>query len=228
MHKNCFISYSNILEDLHQVIPQVPLTQEVREGLQRLEDEDKSIVQDLFSHLESLLCFLKRTNEEADKSLIQYTKEWLSKLPVPFPLELLPEPKADIKLKHVAALYERLEDILARKTIRRLKEIYTKPLPREAKQHLLKVLQWKILNPIQTAELALRRFAYRYLCSGKTPPSPRDPLAQYLSCQSLWPIATFKEEGSVEHMVRSIFPDNIKVEHTVEAAKALQELTKVR
>ena len=227
-----FHSYSNILEDLHQVIPQEPLTQGVREGLQRLEDEDKSKVQDLFSYLESLLCFLKRTNEEGEKSLIQYTKEWLSKLPVPFPLELLPEPRADIKLKHVAALYENVEDILAQTATTRLKEIYRKPLPRGAKEQLYKVLKRKMLNSVETVEAALRRFAYRYLCSGKTAPSPGEPLSQYLLCQSLWPIAMFKEEvavkESVEHMVRPIFPDEIKVEHTVEAAKALQELTKVR
>ena len=190
--KELFHSSAKILEKIHEICPQSEsLPEDIRKGLHSLNEKRKQDAKNLLQHIEVVIYLLNMksiSSEEARvMTLEKFAETWKTKLPSPFPSALLPEPKASIKLTHIAALYEALEDLLADGTIKGLPSQFRKQLTDEtiglvdslvdSRNGLIKLKQFLT---------ALRRFVFRYLSAEKFLPEPHTSLRSCLSEPSLW------------------------------------------
>ena len=102
--------------------------------------------------------------EVKEMTIEKFADRWKSKLPSPFPVELLPEPRDSIKLTHIAALYEALEDLLADGTIGGLPRQFREELTDETKKSIDDLVESGTGSiKLQQLLTALRRFVFRYL-----------------------------------------------------------------
>ena len=190
--KELFHSSAKVLTKIRELCPQSPsLPDDIGQGLQNLKENRMQDARNLLQHIEIVIYLLNMKSIPAenvqDITLEKFAEEWKSKLPSPFPVNLLPEPKASIQLTHIAALYEALEDLLADGTIEGLPRAFRKKLSEEAK------ISVKSLVDSRTGSLklkqfltALRRFVFRYLSAEKFFPEPHESLRSYLREPSLW------------------------------------------
>ena len=190
--KELFHSSAKILEKIHEVCPQNrSLPEEIRKGIHSLTERGKQDARNLLQHIEVVIYLLSiksiSSEEAREMTLEKFTDTWKVKLPSPFPAELLPEPKASIKITHIAALYEALEDLLADGTIEGLPRQFRRRLTDETKE-LVDSLVDRRNGKIKVRQFltALRRFVFRYLSAEKFLPEPHTPLRSCLSEPSLW------------------------------------------
>ena len=234
--RELFHSCRGILDELQELIPQQPLTDVFRSGLFRQSERSLESVQDLLEHMEIVLCLLKRHQVgKPEEALTDFTDRWLcgSK---PFPKASLPQPHSAIQLKHVVALYEFLEDMLAESAAKRVHDVYRGAVPKEIIEEMAKasIVSGKTesdrssLNAITTA---LRRFIFRYLSSEEMRPEPGDSLVDPMLEPSLWPIDMFKSsESSKKELSKFIsvaFPENLTIAHTFQVLCFYQDRLKV-
>ena len=189
--KELFHSSAKILEKIREVCPQnSSLPEEIRQGLHSLK-ERKQDARNLLQHIEMVIYLLSikliSSEEAREMTLVLFAETWKAKLPSPFPSDLLPEPKSSIKLAHIAALYEALEDLLADGTVEGLPGQFRKQLTEETIK-LVDGLVDSRNGSIKRKQFltALRRFVFRYLSADKFLPEPHEPLRSYLSEPSLW------------------------------------------
>ena len=168
--KELFHSCGSLLTEIRSLVKQSPtLPEGARKSLANLKEHGRiKEVQDLLQQIEVLIYLLKRKLKHfnVDMALEELAEEWSSILPSPFPVKLLPEPRDAIKIKHVAALYEALEDVLADSAVDGLADQFRKQLPGEVKKIIGDMGEKKTdqLRP-QNFLKALRRFVFRYLSS---------------------------------------------------------------
>jgi hypothetical protein len=127
-------------------------------------------------------------------------KKWSLMLPSPFPVELLPEPgrshqtkhvtgpQSSLRVKHLLALYEALEDVLADGAIEGLTPKFKEKLPEELEKILASPGErFPQLEP-QNFLKVLRRFVFRYLSleAIKYWPEESTTLQSCLNDPSLW------------------------------------------
>ena len=220
--KELFHSSTKILEKIHEVCPQShPLPDEIRQGIRSLKERRKQDARNLLQHIEIVIYLLNiksiSSEEAREVSLENFTELWKPKLPSPFPADLLPEPKASIKLTHIAALYEALEDLLADGTIEGLPSQFRKELTEETKG-LVDSLVDSRNGSIKVKQFlaALRRFVFRYLSAEKFLPEPHTPLQSCLSEPSLW--SPDQAPGS------DVIPREITLENIYAVITHLQEV----
>ena len=187
-----FHSSAKILEKIREVCPQnSSLPEGMRQGLHSLKERRKQDARKLLQHIEIVIYLLSIESiswEEArEMTLEKFAETWKAKLPSPFPSDLLPEPKSSIKLTHISALYEALEELLADGTVEGLPGQFRKELTEETTK-LVDGLVDSRNGSIKLSQFltALRRFVFRYLSADKFLPEPHAPLWSYLSEPSLW------------------------------------------
>ncbi|CAB4010650.1 E3 ubiquitin- ligase RNF213, partial [Paramuricea clavata] len=165
--KELFHSCGPLLTEIRSIVRQNPsLPEEVRKGLSNLKERRIKEAQDLLQHIEVLMYLLKRKlkNFNVNMTLEELAEKWSPMLPSPFPVNLLPQPRSSIKIEHVAALYEALEDILADGAIEGLADRFRDDLPVTMEKSVSAMLDKEIdqLKPHNFLK-ALRRFVFRYL-----------------------------------------------------------------
>ena len=234
--RELFHSCRGILDELQELIPQQPLTDVFRSGLIRQSENSLESVQDLLEHMEIVLCLLKRHQVgKPEEPLTDFTDKWLCGSR-PFPKASLPQPHSAIQLKHVVALYEFLEDMLAESAAKRVHDVYRGAVPKEITEEMAKasIVSSKTesdrsaLNGLTTA---LRRFIFRYLSSEEMRPEPGDSLVERMLEPSLWPIDMFKssESSKVESskFISAAFPESLTIAHTFQVLCFYQDRLKV-
>ena len=230
--KELFHTCSNILNDLQQIIPQTCLTGDIKKGLCSLKERNLGSIQVLLEHLEIVLFLLKRTGGNQEESLTEFTDRWLSNSR-PFPKLLLPEPRPASRLKHVVALYECLEDILAESSADSVPDMYREPLLEDVKDQMTQMVT-PVSSPGKSEEIlsldaiitALCRFMFRYLSSEDMRPDPgKEDLAESMMEPSLWPMGSFKEE--TQQQVRRFIPSSLTIGHVHSVFSFYQEHFKV-
>jgi hypothetical protein len=224
--KELFHSCGPLLTEIRSLARQsVCLPDEIRKGLSNLKERRIKEAQDLLQHMEVLIYLLKRKlkNFNVDMTLEELAEKWSPMLPSPFPVKLLPEPRSSIKIKHVAALYEALEDILADGAINGLDDKFRDQLPGKVKD-TVRIMVEKEIDQLKPHNLlkALRRFVFRYLSSETERYWPEEN-ARLQSCL---------EEPSLWSPLQPPNPDEIPQEITLEyiysIVKYLEEVEKVR
>ena len=234
--RELFHSCRGILDELQELIPQQPLTDVFRSGLIRQSEHSLESVQDLLEHMEIVLCLIKRHQVgKPEEPLTDFTDKWLCGSR-PFPKASLPQPHSLIQLKHVVALYEFLEDMLAESAAKRVHDVYRGVIPKEITEEMAKASivcgkaesDRSSLNAITTA---LRRFIFRYLSSEEMRPEPGDDLVERMLEPSLWPIDMFKSSESskieLSKFISAAFPENLTIAHTFQVLCFYQDRLKV-
>ncbi|XP_028413793.1 uncharacterized protein LOC114536639 [Dendronephthya gigantea] len=190
--KELFHSCGPLLTEIRsQVTQSSKLPEDVRKGVSNLKEERIREAQDLLQHIEVLIFLLKRKLKKfnEDMTLEELAEKWSPLLPSPFPVKLLPKPRSSIKIKHVAALYEALEDVLADGAIEGLAEKFRDELPDEMKETIKALVGGEVeqFKP-QNFLTAVRRFVFRYLSSETERywPDEHNSLQSSLKEPSLW------------------------------------------
>ena len=219
--RELFHACKGILDELERIVPQQPLTLDVRAGLRSLKERSLKGVQDLLEHMEIVLCLLKKHQfGEPSEPLIDFTDRWLAESR-PFPTSLLPEPRRAVLLKHVVSLYEFLEDMLADSATEGVHDMYREDLPSDIRDLMSNVACNNCTAgsdhiPLSSITTALRRFIFRYLSSEEMRPDPGLSLLEHMVEQSLWPIRTERKAFSEEHWkeeIKSVFPEVLTLGH---------------
>ena len=220
--KELFHSCGPLLTEIRSLVRQSPsLPEEVLKGLSSLKERRIKKAQDLLEHIEVLIFLLKRKLKDfnVDMTLEELAEKWSEMLPSPFPVNLLPEPRSSIKIKHVAALYEALEDILADGAIEGLADKFRDVLPGDMKE-TVSAMVYKEIDQLKPHNFlkALRRFVFRYLSSeteGYWPEESRS-LQSCLKEPSLWfPLKPPKLDE---------IPQDLTLEHIHSIVKGLEEV----
>ena len=220
--KELFHSCGPLLTEIRSLVTQKPsLPEEVRKGLFDLKERRIKSAQDLLQHIEVLIYLLKRKLKDfnMDMTLQELVEEWSSILPSPFPVNLLPQPRSSIKIKHVAALYEALEDVLADGAIEGLADKFREELPGGMKDTVRAMVEETDQLKPQNFLKALRRFMFRYLSSETERYWPKEntALKSCLSEVSLWfPL----QPPNLDEI-----PQDIALKYTHSIVKYLEELS---
>lgn len=190
-----FHTCANVLNELGATVRQEPLTENLKSALDRLKSESLKTAQDLLEHMEVVICLLKATGAPDDTlPLEDYTDRWLSSSR-PFPKALLPEPSKEFQLRHVVALYEGLEDLLAESAADTIHDDYRCSLPDELKMiaECKNAIEESAVRAVVTA---IRRFIFRYLLCDKFHLDPVQNASRYFEDSSLWPMESGGKERS--------------------------------
>ena len=223
--KELFHSCGPLLTEIRSLVTQsASLPEEVRKGLSTLKERRIKEAQDLLQHIEVLIFLIrpKLKNFDVNMTLEELVEKWLSILPSPFPVALLPQPRSSIKIKHIAALYEALEDVLADGAIEGLADRFSRKLPIDMTEKLDALVQKGIeqFKP-QNLLIALRRFVFRYLSSETERywPEESTALQSCLKEPSLW--------SPLQPPNLHEIPEEISLENIHSVVKYLKELDKV-
>ena len=190
--KELFHSSAKMLTKVNELCPQSQsLPDEIRQGLHSLNDRRRQDARNLLQHIEVIIYVLSMKSVASEKvkemTLENFAEEWKSKLPSPFPVNLLPEPKGSIRLTHIAVLYEALEDLLADGRIEGLPRRFRKEMTEETKGSLNTLVDNRNGSlKLKQFLTALRRFVFRYLSAEKFFPEPHESLRSCLREPSLW------------------------------------------
>ncbi|XP_028396106.1 uncharacterized protein LOC114520096 [Dendronephthya gigantea] len=188
--KELFHSYGPLLTEFRQLIkPCITLPKDVRKDLDELKEQRIKDAQDLLQHIEVLIFLLKRNlkNINVDMTLKVFTENCPTE--IPFPIELLPQSGSSIKIEHVAALYEALEDVLADGAIEGLDGKFRKQMT-DGMEKTVTAMTNRTTGGVQLKASdflrVLRRFVFRYLSSEKYWPEESTTLQNHLKKPSLW------------------------------------------
>ncbi|XP_046854625.1 uncharacterized protein LOC124447604 isoform X2 [Xenia sp. Carnegie-2017] len=208
-----FHSSANVLMKLRDLCPQSPtLPEGIYQGIETLKERRKQDARNLLQNIEIIIYLLhsdpKSIEEIQNMELVEFADTFKDKLPRPFPVDLLPEPKKSIHLTHIAALYEALEDVLADGTIEGLPIQFRADLKVDIKEKLNSLVHHRN-GPIKAKQFlkVLRRFAFRYLSAEKFHPEAKTPLRSCLQEPSLWTPGDIPEENIIP---RELMLANIK------------------
>ena len=221
--KELFHSCGPLLTEIRSLVKQShTLPEEVRKGLSNLRRIKDA--QDLLQHIEVLIYLLRKfKNFNVETTLEELAQQWSSMLPNPFAVNLLPEPRSSIKIKHVAVLYEAIEDVLADGAIDGLADKFRDELTADMKETVSAMVDKEIdqLKPHNFLK-ALRRFVFRYLSSDTETYWPKESteLQSCLKEPSLWfPL----QPPNLDEIHQ-----DITLEYIHSLMKYLEELEKVR
>ena len=218
-----FHSCGPLLTEMRSLVIQSPsLPDEVLKGVSALKEWRIKDAHDLLQHIEVLIfLIIQKLNNPNEDMTLEVFIEQLPMLPSPFPVALLPEPRSSLKIKHIAALYEALEDVLADGAIEGLADKFRDELPSYLKRIVSDMLEKDIeqLKP-QNILKALRRFVFRYLSSERCLPEESTALQTCLKEPSLWsPL----QPPNVDEI-----PQDITLNYIHSVLKYLEEEEKVR
>ncbi|PKY42427.1 hypothetical protein RhiirA4_397377 [Rhizophagus irregularis] len=182
----------------------------------------ESIIDDaseILSSLEILLCFVKRTAVgDGDKSIKEYISQWMKLSSLSEHAGFSRILNVDLRLKHLVALYEFVEDQVANIKIKYIHEKYRAPLSPDMKTAINKSVDFEQqttkkeqLIPAEAFALALKRFMLRFLTLENQ--KEMEPLYVYLQDSSLnfWP------PNIPENLIDNLFPESLLVANTYDA-----------
>ncbi|KAF0511754.1 e3 ubiquitin-protein ligase [Gigaspora margarita] len=254
-HMELLSSSKTILREIRSLIPQEQISTDKLEffttttststtmgnSYHSLNTADMSLIFDnptkLLSELEILLCFLKRTSGGDPEMEITKYYEWMKFSAITENLQFH-QVVSGLKLKHVVALYELVEEKIADVEIRHLSHKYRANLPQQMKEEINAFVDFDKSHvvgrssikmskiPHRIFELALKRFMFRYLSSELY--DPDEKLAKYLSencdkkhISDCWPFWVSND------VILDKFPKSLLVENIYNAYQyTIQNATK--
>ena len=191
--KELFHSCGSLLTEIRSLVKESPdLPKEVLKCVTDLKENRIKDAEDLLRHIEILIYLLKRVSQviNAEMTLEDFVTQWSTVLPSPFPvIQLLPQARRFIQIKHIPALYEALEDVLADGPIDGLDGKFRHEMSDDVKKIVTSIVKGDI-NQLKTRHIlkVLRRFVFRHL-SNETKthwPDENKELQSCLQKSSLW------------------------------------------
>ncbi|XP_060554249.1 uncharacterized protein LOC132715277 [Ruditapes philippinarum] len=218
LHKN----YGNLIRELRKSVPQRPLTSDISNGIKSRKAEDPRMSTELLSHLGIVMTLLKKTSGDSDIPLVEYVDKWKYILCRDFPKKLLPSPESSMKLGHVVALSELLEELCADSVKEGLDDVYPDKLDGPLHDHIMLQLKDNLLSSLLFK--ALKRFTYRCLTSRIA--DPKQSLRLYLSDDSFWPMDIFQDNTLLidgqQLNITEVLPDGLMVRHIFECFELME------
>ncbi|RIB19825.1 hypothetical protein C2G38_2141452 [Gigaspora rosea] len=175
---------------------------------------------ELFSFLEILICFIKRTSiGDGNLPIKEFVNQWMK-------LSTLAESTGfksllgvDLQLKHVIALYELVEEQMANMAVKYIHDKFRVPLKLSMENEIMDAIDFDQKStqqqrlPAEAFTIALKRFMQRFLSVENN--KSNHPLCTYLTDMtlSLWP------SDIDEELVDEMFPMSLLVENIYEAYK---------
>ncbi|CAG8500146.1 9201_t:CDS:10 [Diversispora eburnea] len=245
-HMELFKGYMRILSEIKNLIPQQSIPPNIISAIMGLASNTSQHMSrqydtetlpfdnasELLTCLEILLCFVKRTPTGNGKIYIrEYVKKWMNLSTLEGNNLFMNLLKLELRLEHVVALYELVEEHVANGIIKYIDDKYKEELDDDQQEEINKALNYDLNNsknmtkiPAQVFVAAMKRFMLRFL---STESIKEDyPLNVYFNDESLnlWP--SFVSEQLVEEC----FPDSLLVSNVFWAYKfvddKLEELKK--
>ncbi|CAG8520660.1 9110_t:CDS:2, partial [Scutellospora calospora] len=230
-HMELLHDSARILNEIKGLIPQEPIP---IDKISLISFTNQLRNQELLQSMEILLCFIKRISTKNGEILIKdFIDQWIqlsSSIEINNFQTIL---NVELRLKHIVALYEFIEDQVANIGISYINDKFKEPLDEMMTKEILDSIN--IEQPINTnysrqltkipAEAfvtALKRYMQRFLCTD-TNIKVDVQLYIYLSEMSLnlWP------DEIKEILVEEMFPQSLLVKNTYEAYKFVKEKIKV-
>ncbi|CAG8477178.1 1481_t:CDS:10, partial [Racocetra fulgida] len=260
-HLELFKGYMRILSDIKVLIPQKPISNYMKSNvfnlsttsstkisstMDNLESMSFESASKLLSCLEILLCFVKRKLISDSEILIsEFVKQW-AKLSVLVDNELFMNIlKVDLRLKHVVALYELIEEQVANKVITYVDDKYAEPLTSDLEKDISDALDFDITNDVDSEETDLKPMDDDSLIveeNKKVKKIPAEAFAstlkrfifRYLMKESIkedHPMWAYLKDGSLnlwsaqisEELVDDFFPESLMTCHSFEAYRFVFE-----
>ncbi|RIB04310.1 hypothetical protein C2G38_2222712 [Gigaspora rosea] len=224
---------SRILNEIKGLIAQEPIpTDKISLILDSTNQLGKN--QELLQSMEILLCFIKRISTKSGETLIKdFIDQWIqlsNSIEINNFRSIL---NVELRLKHIVALYELIEDQVANIGISYINDKFKELLDEIMKKEILDSInidqQQIIIDnsqqtqiPAEAFVIALKRYMQRFLCID-TNIKVDVPLHIYLSDMSLnlWP------NEIKETLVEEMFPQSLLVKNTYEAYKFVKEKIQV-
>ncbi|CAG8642652.1 4079_t:CDS:2, partial [Dentiscutata heterogama] len=262
-HLELFKGYMRILSDIKTLIPQksissytmaniinlstVSSSTKTSTTMDSLESMSYDSASKLLSCLEILLCFVKRKLISDSESLISdFVRQW-AKLSVLVDNELFMNIlKVDLRLKHVVALYELIEEQVANRVIIYVDDKYAESLTSDLEKEISDALDFNIIDdmdfeenslqlmddgnviaeenekkvkkiPVEVFAGTIKRFILRYLMKNLI--KEDHPMSIYFTDNSLnlWP-AQISEE-----LIDELFPTSLMVCHAFEVYRFVSD-----
>ncbi|KAK3605800.1 hypothetical protein CHS0354_002416 [Potamilus streckersoni] len=207
-------TYIFMIHELKGVIPQQKLQSDIEAGILSRRERDPKLIADFFNHLGIIMSLLRRTGGKKETPLVEFVDNWSSVLTRPFPKQVLPSPEDAIRLCHIVALNELLEELNADGIIDSLEDEYRVPLEGSAHTFIDGFLSRSVLM----AEVVLKaekRFVHRCLLYREV--ASMDSLLDHLKDNYFWPEGSLNdgclEVGSHSILLEDLFPANVQVKH---------------
>ncbi|PKC70591.1 hypothetical protein RhiirA1_439366 [Rhizophagus irregularis] len=226
-HMELFQGCMRILSDIKNLITQEPIPADkmnllgvsgISSSFMFPQESTLDNASEILSSLEILLCFVKRTAVgDGEIPIKDYVSRWM-KLSSLYAHEGFARfLNIDLRLKHLVALYEFVEEQVANLKIKYIHDKYKAPLSTEMRNAIIKSVDFeqqtttKEMIPAEAFALALKRFMLRFLTLENQ--KEMEPLYVYLTDNSLnfWP-STIPEKR-----IEALFPEILLVANTYDA-----------
>lgn len=212
---------ATLLSDVALKIPQEGFSPERARALRALAAARRDTAA-LLGAFGVALSMLKKTGGEPGQSLVEYAQQWLPD----YAVRRFEEPFLEgSQLRHVAALYETLEECVADVILASSDGLdaaaYRAPLPPDVRRELL--ASTDLYGGALAADVfarALKRFAVRFLTSERCGPDVQASLYLADADFMTWP------DGAVtvpDVSLEEAFPERLLVGHVAQAYEVLQE-----
>lgn len=224
-----FVSCASVLREFRTIIPQKDLAHSVKDGIENKMKADPDFAKQVMKQTEILLCLVKKTGGSPDQTLTTYVQTWLRNLSSGFQDGVLrPFGHEPMRLSHLVALYEFLENIQADVEIETLHEGFKATLPPAAREELKEFIN-KSHFPIKLIQAAFRKFIMRYVRNfDPEQMNLNSPLVDWMAEPTFWP-EELEMTGAEEKFttVKNEFPQILNLKHTFHALECIKAMIKV-
>ena len=223
--KELFSEGGTVLRKIGENVLQEELPPEVLRAINTANEHSSKQVRDLLADLELVVCCLKKTGGKPDDSLVSYTEEWLQKFGRQLRNDILVNNQATLRLKHVVALYEAVEDVTT--NVNHLDDCYRCEIDDESLKGIKSI---KFLDQNHSDDMlltALKRFVSRYLMGDGNKLSVEAPLASYMADITLWPNCKDTRDERLTK-VSKLMPPQICLKHIHRFYKVIHDRVEVR
>jgi hypothetical protein len=225
-----FVSCASVLEDFKTQVVQHPISPAIISGIKERQQSNPDYVQRMMRQTEVLLSLVKKTGGSADQTIDSYIQAWQKTLPGGFSAHLLPSGGEPLRLSHLVALYECLENMQADIVINTLDDNLKEPLSVTMKEEIRDFVD---SFPASILEIALKRFIIRNLVNFDL---EHIDLNQSLSCwivePSLWPDGGLDARGmsldDIKRNVENKFPKMLNLSHVHSVVDFIKQIVTIK
>ena len=233
-----FVSSATVLQDFTALISQVPLGHAIVSGIEERRKHHPDYIMKLLRQTEVLLCLVKKTGGSRDQTIDSYIQKWHKTLPGGFTASLLPSSGEPLRLSHIVALYECLENFQADVVIDSLNDCLKKPLSSDLELELKDFIEIAEAAgiPVNSVMMTVKRFIVRHLVNFDVSQTEvlNQPLSELIVEPSLWPETIWRAEltasGKHQAMMKVVvdkFPRMINLDHAYSTFDCLKDIIKV-
>lgn len=174
----------DLLKEIQVAVRQQQLTSEIKREIEKKMERNVSQITNLLTYTGMALSLIRKTGAQPDQPIAEYLKKWES-----FTGKASWESKhllsENIQICHSVSLYQFLEELNGEKVSNSLNNTYRSPLPKAAKDSLLKASKVNIVH-IEKLDHAVKVFVHRCLSSSTNALRIDQPLIDYLCCEHFW------------------------------------------